>query len=559
MSFVEPQPFRLIKNLNRGREVLAVMLNYGFGDILERLGLMKYIKLGQRYLLNKKQEEFAELTTARRIRLALQELGPTFVKFGQVLSTRPDLIPLELIEELSLLQESVPPFPTADVLQLIEKEFRKPVAEVFPHFEEQPLAAGSLGQVHRATDDQGRALAVKIRRPHVVQDVERDISLMLEIAQLLEKHLPESRIFDPVGLVNHFTRTIRREMSFRREARTMQEFARRFEDDPRLYVPFVDQDRSTDAILTMGFVEGFKVDDYASFSEHQIDRRMVALTGAKIFLKQAFEFGIFHGDPHPGNIRIRPDGTLVLLDYGMIGFVEEEIREQLVDLLLSISRHNVDQAVETVLKLGHPSQPVERPLLQADVRDFIDAHYGVDLGKLDVGQVFNDFIGILSNHGLRCPGDLMMLIRAMVTLEGVGRKLDAQFNLAEVLSPAIEKLVKQRYDPKRIAERTLTDVKQLLKAAHDLPLHLGRTLQKASQDDLKVQLEHRGLDKLISEFDRSSNRIVVGLVVSSLVVATALVIRVTSSEAVWFAAPLFLASGLLGLWLVWGILRSGRL
>ncbi len=556
---MEPYPLRFLKNLNRGREVVTVFLNYGFGDLMERLGLLKYLKWGRRMILLKKQEDVETLTTARRIRLALQDLGPSFVKFGQILSTRPDLVPAEVIEELALLQENVPCFSSEEVLSVIEAELGKPASEVFAKFNEKPLAAGSLGQVHLAEDQHGSKLAVKIRRPKVLQEVERDLSLMLEIASLMEKHIPESQVFDPIGLVNQFARTVRKEMNYNREARTMKEFARLFADDPRLHIPFVDEKRSTDSVLTMEYIDGVRIDDRNELKAFGIYPKKIAQQGAEIFIKQAFDFGIFHGDPHPGNLRVEKNGTIALLDYGMVGFLEEERREQLVDLLVSVARHDVEVAVTTVLRIGKPSQAVERPLLQSDVRDFIDAYYGVDLGKLNIGRLLNDFVTILSNHGLRCPADFMLLIRAIITLEGIGRQLDPEFNLSSVLAPAIEKLVKKRYDPKRIAERAITDLKQLLRTAHDLPLHLGRTLKKASEDDLKVQFEHKGLDRLINEFDRSSNRIVVGLIVSSLVLSTSLVIRVSSIESMWIAVPLFIASGFLSLWLVWGILRSGRL
>lgn len=556
---MEPYPLRFLKNFNRGREIATVLLNFGFGDVIERLGLRPYLNWGRRLITRKKREAVVELTTARRIRLALEELGPTFIKFGQVLSTRPDLIPADVIQELSELQERVPPFPSAQALAVLEKEFGRPPDELFGQFDEEPIAAGSLAQVHAATSVDGRRLAVKIRRPGVVQEIERDLSLMLELAQLLERHVPESNVFDPVGLVNHFTRTIRRELNFRREARTMQEFSRLFQDDSRLYIAQVEEELLSDSVLTMEFIDAIKIDDPELLRQRGIDPARVAVDGANIFMRQAFEMGIFHGDPHPGNIRVRPDGAIVLLDFGMIGFLDETKRERLVDLFLSIVRSDVDKAVELVLELGHPTQAIERPFLQADVRDFIDNYYGVPLNQLKVGPLLNDFVGILANHGLRCPGDLMLLIRAIVTLEGVGRRLDPRFNLAEELAPFVEKLIRRRYDPKRIAERTIDDLKTLFKAAHDLPLHLGRTLQKASQDDLKVQLEHRGLDKLINEFDRSSNRVVVGVVTAALIVATALIIRSDAAQSLWVALPLFILSGLLGVWLIWGILRSGRL
>ena len=555
---MEPYPIRFLKNANRGREIVTVLLNHGFGDILDRMGLLRYLKWGQR-IITRSNDEFVEFTTTQRIRMALEDLGPTFVKFGQVLSTRPDLLPRDVIEELKLLQENVPPFSTEQAHAEIESAFKHPAKEVFCNFCDVPLAAGSLGQVHTAEDDQGKKLAVKIRRPGVVGEVERDVSLLLEAAQLIEKRLPEWNVFDPVGLVQQFSRTIRREMNYTREARTMQEFRRLFKEDARLHVPVVDEERSSNSVLTMEFIEGAHITNREEILKLRVSPKVIARNGAAIFVKQAFEFGLFHGDPHPGNLRVGADGSIILLDYGMVGFLDESKRELLVDLLLAVNKNDVDSAVRVVLELGKPTQPVEHPLLRADIRDFIDAFYGVDLCQLEVGQLLNDFVAILANHGLRCPSDLMLLIRAIVTLEGIGRQLDPHFNLAEVIAPQIEAIVRRRYDPRRIAERAVNDIKSLLKAAHDLPLHLGKTLQKASQDDLKVQFEHKGLDRLITEFDKSSNRIVVGVVVSSLIVSAALIIRTTSEASLWIAVPLFLVSGLLGLWLVIGILRSGQL
>jgi len=557
---VQPYPLRVLKNLNRGREIATVLFNHGFGDVLQRLGIAPYLNWWRRLIFRRRLEKVEVLTTPRRIRLALEQLGPTFIKFGQVLSTRPDLIPEDLIKELEVLQEHVPTSVKENMRVVLEEEFERPITELFDTFCEEPLAAGSLAQVHKATSRDGRKLVVKIRKPGVVETVERDLDLMAELAVLLERHVPESRVFDPVGLVKYFSRTIRREIDFSREARAMQDFQRLFADDSRVHIPVVEPDLVSSSVIAMEQIDGLGVGDLVGIRKAGLDPAQLAINGASLFLRQAFELGRFHGDPHPGNMRIRADGALVLLDFGMVGYLDNQRREQLVDLFVAVARHEVDTVIRVLLTLGQPGAvQLDRVLLSADVRDFLDAYYGMPLEQIDVGRMLNDFVSILSTHGLQCPGELMLLIRACITLEGVGRRLDPHFNMAEVLSPFIEKLIRQRYNPKRVVERSVADLQTLLRSFHDLPLHLGQTLKKACQDDLKIQLEHRGLDHLITEFDRSGNRLVVGIVTASMILSTALIIRTTATEAVWIAVPLFLFSGLLGIWLIWGILRSGRL
>lgn len=555
---MEAYPFRFLRNLGRTREIATVLFNHGFGDLVEQLRLRQYLQWGQRVLLRRKLEPKPGLTRAMRIRMSLESLGPTFIKFGQVASTRPDLIPPDVIDELSKLQEGVPPFASERAVAVVEAELEGSIERLFSQFERKPMAAGSLAQVHRAWLHDGTEVAVKIRRPNVVRDVERDLSLMYEIAALAERHIPEAEIFAPVDLVNQFARTIRRELSFTREGRTIDEFAKLFRYDATLSVPKVYWDRTSDAVLTMDFVDGYSVTDKAGLAELGISRSSIAANGARIFMKQAFEFGLFHGDPHPGNIRVLHDGSLCLLDFGMVGVLEDEKREQLVDLFLSISKHDVKGAVDVVLKLGEPRRPVEAPVLRADIRDFVDSYYGLPLERINIGRMLSDFVSILSEHHIRCPSDLMLLIRALVTLEGVGRDLDSRFNLAEELSPFIEHVVRERYNPRQIMSRLTDEARTFLQLAHDLPLQIGDTIEKLSKDDLKIQLEHRGLDRLMNELDRSSNRLVISMVMSALILASALIIR-TREDAHWYSVPAFILSSLLGMWLIYGVFRSGRL
>ncbi len=555
---MDSHPFRLLRNLGRTSEIVTVLLNHGFGDLVDRIGLRNFWYRWRRLFSRKPAEPSRHLKLVERVRLTLESLGPTYIKFGQVMSTRPDLVPPEMLVELQRLQENVPPFSSEHAVERVEYELGRPLAELFASFDRTPLAAGSLGQVHRAVHFDGTQLAVKIRRPGAVRNVERDLSLMHEIAVLIERHIAEARIFDPIGLVNHFARTIRRELNFSREGRTMDEFRRLFRQDATLYVPAVYWESTTESVLTMEFIDGLRIDEVARQKSIGFSPGDVAANGARIFMKQAFEFGVFHGDPHPGNVRIRTDGTICLLDYGMVGMLDERTREQLIDLLVAVSQQDVDAAVKLVLQLGESPREIDRPLLQVDMRDFVVNYYGIELERLNVGRMLSDFVGILSHHGIRCPGSLMLLIRALVTLEGIGRNLDPAFNLAEHLQPFVERLVRARYHPTRMAERMWHESKQMLEFAHDVPRHINRTLRKLSEDDLRIQLEHRNLDHFILELERSSNRLVVGMVVAALIVASALIIA-GGVSTMWVSLPIYVLSSLLAVWLIFGIFRSGRL
>ena len=543
-----PRPLRVLRNLNRGREIASVLLNHGFGDVASRLGVRRWMFW--------RRSEGPPLTFAVRLRLAAEALGPTFIKFGQVVSTRPDLVPAEVTRELAKLREHVPPFSGEEAIAVVENSLGQPISALFDDFDPVPIAAGSLGQVHRARMRDGTPLAVKVRRPGIVTEIERDLSLMFELARLVERRIPETQIFDPVGLVRHFARTIRRELNFLREGRTMDEFARLLRDESQLVIPGAFLDQAAENVLVMEYVEGMPVDQPELIDASGIYRTDLAALGARIFMRMVFEFGLFHGDPHPGNLRVLPSGAICLYDFGMIGMLDKPMRERIVDLFAAVGRRDVPATCGVLLELGEPFGPVDEGHLAADVRDFVGTYYGIPLNRIEVGRMLQDFLGILSQHRLRCPGDLVMLVRAVVSLEGSGRQLDPHFNLAEHLAPFIEATIRRRYDPVNLADQTAQRIQDLAGTLERLPFRADAVLEKLERDDLVVQVNMGNIDRLATELDQSSNRLAIGMVMSALVVASALLIR-SVPDSHWFAIPIFVLSSLLGLWLIYGIVRSG--
>lgn len=555
---LDSNPLRLLRNLRRSREIVTVLVNYGFDDLVDQLGLRRYLRLGRRLLFWKRTEPEIKLTRAKRIRLALESLGVTFIKFGQVVSTRPDLVPRDVIRELSKLQEHVPSFPSSIAIAIIERELGDSIDTLFAEFDQKPLAAGSLAQVHRARLHDGTQLVVKVKRPDIDRVIEQDLSLMYELATMIERHFPDAEVFDPIGLVNQFSRTIRRELEFMREARSTDEFYRLFQDDATLYVPKIYWEMTQGDIITMEYIDGYRIDDEEELKNLPISAHEVAANGARIFMKMTFEFGIFHADPHPGNFRVLPDGSLCLIDYGMIGVLEEERRDLLVDLLLNVARKDTAKLVDVVLNIGKAKRAVDHQLLRADLRDFIGNYYGIPLDQISVGKMLTDFINILAIHRIRCPVDIMLLIRALITLEGVATRIAPELNIAQEMEPYIYQISSERYHPRAIATRFWSEACNLSKVMHDLPEQIGRTLGKLSDDELRIHLEHKGIDHLTTEMDRSGNRLAIGMVMSALILASAITLS-SDTRLVYISIPIFMMSSLLGIWLIYGVFRSGRL
>ncbi len=438
-----PRFHKTYRNIKRYRQIFAVLLKYGFEDAVERLKLDTLIKFGRKLSRKTKSaERYEHMTTAQRLRMALADLGTTFIKLGQVLSTRPDLIPLDFVKELEQLQDKVPPFPLDEAMKIVSAQLNKPIADIFLSFSEQPIAAASIAQVHRATLLNGQPVAVKIQRPKIKNTIESDISILYDLANLVEKYFPESELYDPDGIVDEFAKTIRSELDFIREGRNIDRFRHYFKNDNMIYLPEVYWDYTTSNILTMEYIDGVKISE-VDFSQRQdLDRKIIARNGAMATLKMIFEIGLFHADPHPGNIFVLKNNVLAPLDFGMVGRLDEQTRTYLQNLLSAIVERNIDKIIKI----------------------FIDAYYGIPLNQLEIEKLFNDLIEVLRRHRIALSTDLVLMAKALATIESVGRSLDPDFNMMTFVEPYVKKLMVQPVLPKKqLREMSLEEIDKGLK------------------------------------------------------------------------------------------------
>ena len=555
---------RNIRSIRRYRTILGILIKYGFGHVVEQLNINYYLELGRRIVtLGTAPKEIERLGQAERLRLAMEELGPTFIKLGQVLSTRPDLIPREFAEEFRKLQDKIPSIPFADICGQIERELGYPVDAVFARLEPEPIAAASIAQVHRGQLQDGAEVVVKVRRPGVEKLVETDLDILMGLAYLIENHLPSGDLYDPMGIVKEFRRTIRREMDFSREGHTIDRFAANFADDPTVHVPTVYWDQTGVTVLTMEFIPGIKVSEFALLREAGYDLKTIARNGADFLLEQVLVHGFFHGDPHPGNVFILEDNVICMLDYGMVGRLSDDLKFQIADLLVAILQRDVDRLISQLLYSGELTDEVNTRQLKRDLSEFIDDYYEVPLQEINAGKLLGEFVEILTHYRIKFPADLMLLAKALVTMEGIGRQLDPEFNMFGHLKPFMDKLLQQRLTPGSLSKEMLKTVYAYGALAKNLPRDLKEFINRVNRNKFKIDLEHRGLEKLISDLDKSSNRLSFSMLIAALIVGSSLIMQ-TEKGPLLFGYPIlgflgYSIAGFLGLWLAIAILRSGRL
>jgi ubiquinone biosynthesis protein len=557
---------RTYRNIKRYRQIIGVFINYGFGGIIEQLNIDYYLALGKNIITFNRsgRKKLIRYSNAQRFRMALEELGPTFIKLGQLISTRHDFIPPAVINELKKLQDNVPSFAYEEVVTVIESSIDARIHEVFPEFIVEPVAAASIAQVHKARLVSGEQVAVKVQRPGIAATIETDIDIMMNLARLVGRHIQELQIYDPVGVVKEFAKTIRKELDFQIEGHHVDRFAVNFKDDPSVFIPSIYWAASNREVLTMDWVEGIKIDNVDVLIEAGLAPKIIAENGATLILRQVLEFGIFHGDPHPGNLLVLPGNVIVPLDFGIVGHLDEELKQLVLDLVMAIISRDIRQLTSILSTVGVIDEDqINMRELQADLYDFVDRYYGIPLHQLEVATLIKDFIVITSQHHIRFLPDMMLLVKALVTIEGVGRTLDPDFDLISHATPFVKELLAKRMSPKylsKIAWRQLLELQNLLKM---LPRETQEIIKKLSKGKLKIEFEHVGLDPLGKNLDRITNRLSFSLIVSAIIVASSLIMQ-TNTGYMFMGYPVlgiigYLVAGGLGSWLAIAILRSGRM
>jgi ubiquinone biosynthesis protein len=562
-----PYPFArvaaTVRDVRRARRILAVLLRYGFGDLLAHLPLEGPLALGARALRRSPRRPIGRLSRAERTRRALEELGPVFVKFGQFLAERPDIISPDWVAELSRLRDDVAPLPFEVVQATVETELGRPLGELFASFDPEPVAAASIAQVHRAALADGREVAVKVQRPDTETTLAADLAILHHLASLASGRAVPEDVLDPVGLVDELGRLLARETDFRHELRTLQRFAANFEADPTVKIPRAFPSLSTARLLTMEFVAGERPASPAVLAARGLDPKRLARVGAQAFLRMVLEQGLFHADPHGGNLLFCPGDVVAFLDYGAVGRLDAELRGQLLDLLVAVGLRDYARLADMFLRIGRSIGPTDRRQLQEDIADFVDDYAGLPLKSVRVAAVFADFFEVLRRNAIRFPSDLIVLARALAALESQGRQLDPEFDLVAELHEPLRRMVEQRASPVERARRLVAAGGELGAMLSELPGELRRVLGLIESRDLEVRLSHVGLEGLVRELDRASNRIAFGLIVAALIVGSAIVSNLSRGPAIWGYPAVgvvgFLLAAVLGLWLVLAILRSGRL
>ena len=545
----------------RARQIATTLARHGLGYLVGVLGLQQLVPFHHGLLKHPRRAQ--PYTQPEHLRLALEELGPTCIKLGQMLSTRTDLLPDAYQAELAKLQDAAPTLAFSEVQALIEQALGKPIETLFASFEQTPLAAASIGQAHAATLADGTAVVVKVRRPGAVEQVEADLALLHHLAVTASQRWELASQYDVVGLVEEFAQTLRAELDYVREAHNAERFARNFAGNTTVHIPHIFWETTNARVLTLERIEGIKISDLNALTAAGMKPHDVAERTAKLILQMVFEDRFFHADPHPGNLFVEPDGCIGLIDFGMVGIVDERTQEQLVRLLIALAQQHPDALVDALLELGVTQQIVNRAALQQDMAHFLARYYDQPLGEMALGPMMHEMMEVMRRHRLHLPANLLLLVKTMVMSEGLGMHLDPQFRLTGLLLPYAQRLILQRYSPLFWAKRLGQSGMDAAWLGTELPQQLRRILGDVERGTLTMRIQSTDTDALLKRVERQVTRVVLAMIAAAFIVGLAMLMVVYHPAGLqqwmwlWFGIGFGVVLAL-GLYLAESIWRSSR-
>ena len=555
------QAISAVRDLGRLHDIASILIRYGFGDLVRRIGLAGVLERAGKVLHWRAPEDLARLEPPARVRRALEELGPTFIKLGQILATRVDLFPPEWITEFSKLQDAAPAVPFDELRAQLTADLGAQPETVFARVEEQALAAASLAQVHRAWLEDGTAVILKVRRPSIKTVIEADLRLLARLAEILEVEAPDLHRYRPREIVRQFTLSLHRELDFATEGRNAERIAANFADHPEFVVPAIYWPWTSERLNVQDYIDGIPGSNLAAVEAAGLDRKVLARRGIQAVLKMILEDGFFHADPHPGNVFYLPDNRIAFIDFGMVGRLSEERRYQLTLLLHGLVSHD-SAAVADVLLDWSGGTDAEGDILQTEIDVFVDQYRGIPLREINFGTMLSDLVTILREHGLALPPDLALLIKAFITLEGLGLQLDPNFDIASEAAPLLERVLLSHAAPGELAKRGWSKLSGTLGLIAGLPQDLHQILRSARRGKLQIQVDIIPLKQFGERLDRAASRLALSIVTAALIVGSAIVMNVEQGAAkqggVSFGMLGFIAATIGGVWLLISIWRGGK-
>ena len=531
------------------------MIRYGFGDIVRRLGMAGFIEGAGKILHWNEMEELTRMEPPKRVRRALEEMGPTFVKLGQILATRSDLFAPQWIKEFEKLQDRAQPVPFAEIQDQLLEDMGALPSEVFAEFFEAPIAAASIGQVHKATLDDGSVVVVKVRRPGIRPKVEADLRLLNQIAEIAEKEVNLLKRFRPREVIHQFTLSMRRELDLAGECRSAERIASSFVADSNIIIPRVYWEWTSERVNVQEFIDGISGRDLVAVDKAGLDRQLLAKRGAEAVLKMILEDGYFHADPHPGNTFYLPDNRIAFIDFGMVGRLSEQRRFQVVDLLKGLVDRDTDTVVKLLLKWSSDIH-VDKNSLTLEIDSFIDQYHNVPLKDLDITDILTDLTTLLRDYQLNLPPDLTLLFKAFITLEGMGQQLDPEFNMVDVAEPFLRRALLSRYSPDAVVKRGWQNFASMVELFTGLPDDLHRLLETARHGALGVKLDISRPVWFTQQLDRAVNRLSISLVTAALIVGSSIAMTVEGASS-FVGTSAFIGAVVGAVWLLFSIWRSG--